>query len=175
MSWITSKRWEARSQLYEWMNEFRSVFRKEEENLGVCAKQEVRLTYFGKYYTLNSFAENSLSLFRLSMFLCQHSTVKCVIIKSVVTTLASTNWHKFISHCCAFRRAKTTPSHCQEPAVGPVSVEGVFVASCLVWQLFFHAALSLIHFLAPLLGAPVSAQWLNRFFRILSTPIVASK
>ena len=67
----------------------------------------------------------------------------------------------------AFRRAKTTPSHCQEPAAGPVSVEAVFVAFCLVWQLFSHAALALIHFAAPLLGAPVSAQWLNRFFRIL--------
>ena len=143
--------------LFEDEEEFRSVFKKK-ENLGACAKQKVRLTYFGKYYTLNSFAENSISLFRLPISLCQQSIVKCIIIKSVVTTLASINSHKFTSQYGAFRRAKTTPSHCQEPAVGPVSVEGVFVASCLVWQLFFHAALSLIHFLAPLLGAPVSAQ-----------------
>ena len=76
--------------------EFRSVFKKK-ENLGVCAKQKVRLTYFGKYYTLNSFAENSISLFRLPMSLCQQSIVKCIIIKSIVTTLASTNGHRFTS------------------------------------------------------------------------------
>ena len=92
------------------------------------------------------------------MALCQQSIVKRIIIKSVVTTLASPNWRKFTSQYGAFRRAKTTPSHCQEPAVGPVSVEGVFVASCLVWQLFSHAVVALIHFLAPLLGAPGSAQ-----------------
>ena len=137
--------------------EFRSVFKKK-ENLGVCAKQKVRLTYLGKHYTLNSFAENSISLFRLPMSLCQQSILKCIIIKSVVTTLASPNWRKFTSQYGAFRRAKTTPSHCQEPAAGPVSVEGVFVAFCLVWQLFSHAALALIHFAAPLLGAPGSAQ-----------------
>ena len=34
------------------MNERRSVFKKKEDNLGVCAKQKVRLTYFGKYYVV---------------------------------------------------------------------------------------------------------------------------
>ena len=47
----------------------RSVFEKK-ENLGVCAKQKVRLTRLGKYYvvqyyTLYRCAENSISLFRL--------------------------------------------------------------------------------------------------------------
>ena len=47
----------------------RSVFEKK-ENLGVCAKQKVRLTRLGKYYvvqyyTLYRCAEKSISLFRL--------------------------------------------------------------------------------------------------------------
>ena len=49
----------------------RSVFEKK-ENLGVCAKQKVRLTRLGKYYvvqyyTLYRCAEKSISLFRLPM------------------------------------------------------------------------------------------------------------
>ena len=156
------KLYRARSRLYQNQNQKSFGFRKE-KNLGVCAKQKVRLTRLGKcdvvqYYTLYRCAEKSISLFRLPMSLCQQLIAKCTITNSIVTTLASTNWYKFTSHYGVFRRAKTTPSHCQEPAVGPVSVEGVFVASCLVWQLFFHAALSLIHFLAPLLGAPGPAQ-----------------
>ena len=47
----------------------RLVFEKK-ENLGVCAKQKVRLTRLGKYYvvqyyTLYRCAEKSISLFRL--------------------------------------------------------------------------------------------------------------
>ena len=47
----------------------RTVFQKK-ENLGVCAKQKVRLTRLGKYYvvqyyTLYRCAEKSISLFRL--------------------------------------------------------------------------------------------------------------
>ena len=38
------------------------------------------------------------------MALCQQSIVKRIIIKSVVTTLASQNWRKFTSHYGAFHR-----------------------------------------------------------------------